>query len=225
MDFMDFDDEEREPKNNRLKTIAMIVGILAGIATVVGVIFSIVGDKEPTPEPTIIAEETQKEDIETTTETQMIDEELPVTEAPTEPPTTEAPTEPAPTEPPTVYLDSLKITESYDFLSRNSVTDSIGNNYMGHFLYTHASGYTVYYLGGKYTTLSGIIAVSDESDNNTSGQVTILADDNPAYSTEAMGRVSTPVEFSVSVENCQWLKIESSGDYWCFFILADWKLQ
>lgn len=150
---------------------------------------------------------------------------------------TEPPTEP-PTEaqPAITYLNTLKVSESSGFYDDESeADDTIGNKYLGNVM-TIGSGYddecyAIYYLGGNYKTLSGIIAVHDysASEEEYNGQLFISTDDNVIYTTEEMGRVSVPVEFSVNVENCQWLKINKVG--YAFngngtrFILSDWKLE
>lgn len=137
-------------------------------------------------------------------------------------------------EPSVVYLNSLKVAESQGFYEdENSAEDTVGNTYIENVMVI-GNGYddecyATYYLGGKYKTLSGIISVHDRSADNYSGQVFISTDDNVIYTTEEVGRVSVPMEFSINVENCQWLKINKVGEAFngsgTRFILSDWKLE
>lgn len=136
-------------------------------------------------------------------------------------------------QPSVIYLDSLKTTESFRFYENiSNAEDTIGNKYAGHVCTigdrnaVDNSAYAVYYLGGKYKTLSGTIAVDDVTYEESEAEISVSCDESIVYSTEKMGRISVPVEFSVDVENCQWLKIsnlqyDSTGK----FILADWKLE
>lgn len=151
-------------------------------------------------------------------------------------PETEPPTEP---QPKAVYLDSLKVAESsYRFFIENpgSNMDSIGNTYTGHILIASSDDgavgndcYAIYYLGGKYKTLSGTIAISDLSDEQPICELLVSCDDNVIYTTGQVGRATAPMEISLNVENCQWLKLSgathSSWKGWLRFLLSDWKLE
>ncbi|MDE6034551.1 MAG: NPCBM/NEW2 domain-containing protein [Ruminococcus sp.] len=162
------------------------------------------------------------ETVEKTTEAEKAEEKV-VEEVP--------PTVPQPS---VVYLNSLKVTESSCFSENESnAEDTIGNTYIGNVMKI-GTGYSddcyaTYYLGGKYKTLSGIIAVDERTDNDYSGQLSISADDNVIYTTDEMGRVSVPIEFSVNVENCQWLRINKFGrtynGHGTWFILSDFRLE
>ena len=158
-----------------------------------------------------------------------------VEEQPTEAPT-EPPTEPPPTEPPVVYLDSSNISEQNYYEQANNLKDTIGNIYNVHsfklgdpstYRYGETNGYATYYLGGNYKTLNGIIAVDDESGQNQLAELIILCDDNQVYDTGSVGRAFAPVDLSVNVEGCQWLRIreidvDGSG---MGFILSDFRLE
>lgn len=160
----------------------------------------------------------------------------------TEPPT-EPPTEPQPT---AVYLDSLKVAESNNFYEdEKNITDTVGNTYINHILtvgeisysYDYNDSdydYAMYYLGGKYKTLSGTIAVNDISLNKgDGGEISILCDDEIAYTTGQVSRAFAPTEVSINVENCQWLKIWTNhykddtnwSQKYMNFILSNFKLE
>ena len=161
----------------------------------------------------------------------------PPTEAPTEPPTeeepTEAPTEPTPAVPAVTYLDTLKIVDEHNLSEVDgSAEDTLGNKYAGHLLKIGWGGendHGTYYLGGKYKTLSGTIAVDNYNTLDTLMRLTILADDNEIYRTEDLPRTTVPFEFSVNVEGCEWLRIESAEltGAWSVnqLILSEWKLE
>ncbi|MDE6034553.1 MAG: NPCBM/NEW2 domain-containing protein [Ruminococcus sp.] len=130
-----------------------------------------------------------------------------------------------------VYLNSIKVSEhSKNFSDNNvSVTDILGNTYynasvIGKSGLLKSEDYAIYYLGGKYKTLSGIIAIDEGNSEKAVGELSILCDDTEVYTTEQVKRGTAPIEFSVDVEGCQWLNIchdKSKME----FILADWKLE
>ena len=136
---------------------------------------------------------------------------------------------PQPAEPSVVYLDELKVTEGYigDDSSRE---DTLGNKYTGHLNLLGGStlnheSYGIYYLGGKYKTLSGTIAIDDITDKDRSRQLYISADNNIIYTTDELTRTTVPFDFTVNVENCQWRKISNAGDEYVWFILHNWRLE
>lgn len=159
-------------------------------------------------------------------------------------PETEPPTEQQPT---AVYLDSLKVAESNNFYEdENNVMDTVGNTYTNHILTVGTINYVsfydsnndnydygTYYLGGKYKTLSGTIAVNDKSLNNVDEEISILCDDEIVYTTGQVSRAFEPTEVSINVENCQWLTIkifhykdDINWNLKCMnFILSDFKLE
>ncbi|GEM_PF-5549365 len=165
-----------------------------------------------------------------------------VTEPPTEAPT-EPLTEPPPTEPPVVYLSDLKAVESSMFDENiESAGDTVGNRYYNHFGVLNTNGYELdmyrgtpfvtYYLGGKYKTLTGTIAVYDKSVDKTS-ELIISCDDNVVFGTGEVSRTFAPEEFSINVENCQWLKfsvVDRLGNRYLYaqyidFIIANCILE
>lgn len=135
------------------------------------------------------------------------------------------------------YLDSLNPIASAGFETPASdIQDTMGNQYIKHNLTigdfswaTNDNGYAIYYLGGTYKTLSGTIAMQDQSQSEKTGEVSILCDNHVIYTTGTIDRLSTPIIFSTNIENCQWLKISQT----CYtglnihikFILHNWKLE
>ncbi|MDE5582788.1 MAG: NPCBM/NEW2 domain-containing protein [Ruminococcus sp.] len=151
------------------------------------------------------------------------------------------PTEPQPS---VVYLDSMKVADSRHFncFYGETAEDTVGNMYSGHvdnigqvgFMGGEES-YVTYYLGGKYKTLNGIIAVNDKTTNNGNGEILIYCDDNIIYQTGAVVRATAPITMpELNVEGCQWLKISvasySKADFGYAtdeinFILSNFKLE
>ena len=92
------------------------------------------------------------------------------------------------TEAPTLgyeYLSNLKAVEEYGLIDGiSSEEDSLGNQHIGNILllgaysFDSSNVYAIYYLGGQYKTLSGTIAVSDDSSQEAYAQLCILADDH-----------------------------------------------
>lgn len=143
-------------------------------------------------------------------------------------------------QPTAVYLDNLKVTESHGFYeNENTAEDTVGNIYSAHtvtignvgVLDTGGDAYAMYYLGGKYKTLTGTIAVNDRTREEGSGEILIFCDDNVIYQTGAVGRATAPISLpNLNIEGCQWLKISEptyngQWDKDINFILSDWKLE
>ena len=157
------------------------VGLGISIAAVFGAIATVVGfysdikdmfskDDNNTQEVAVTSiitqEETQAPVVEeTTTELVTTTEEV-IT-------TTEEITEPPVTEPSVVYLADLEPVECEYYKKVDTIKDTIGNIYTGKincFINNAwaSSAQVTYYLGGKYKTLSGTIAVGEDTDNRLS---------------------------------------------------------
>lgn len=225
----------------------IIGGVVAGF-TAVATVFGFVTDlsdwkKDDTTEVAQITEATTtvtELTTEQTTETIVTtNEEIKSTE--TEPPVTtteqttttteEVTTEETTTlkNPENFYLRNIDSVESSELHNSDSETDTIGNIYTGNVQYMTYNGYAIYYIGGKYSKLSGLIAANT---NNFQGNgdysiITILADDIEVYSTGEFSRVSTPMEFEIDITGVQWLKIQktSSSTYETSTILYNWKFS
>ncbi|MDE5557517.1 MAG: NPCBM/NEW2 domain-containing protein [Ruminococcus sp.] len=132
-----------------------------------------------------------------------------------------------------IYLNSLKVVEksmyAYYVENANHSVDTIGNTYLSHTITIGSENwrddsYITYYLGGKYNTLSGTIAVNDDTYDGETGALSILCDENIVYSTGVIDRMYIPTEFSVNVEGCQWLKISDNKSA-VKFIIDNCKLE
>lgn len=128
-----------------------------------------------------------------------------------------------------VKLSELKITASR-FFSQNKdkpLIDTVGNKYSENSFITYAEGdskygYATFYLGKKYTSLNGIIAVSDESENRddiqlkgwieigTKGNDT---DFNSLWSSPILSRTTSQIEIpEINIQNSEWLEIRYYND-------------
>ena len=114
-----------------------------------------------------------------------------------------------------INLCDIKLVESENYLGNvsDSVKDSVGNTYNGNvacFQQSYGFGfgeiYALYYLGGKYKTLTGTIAITDASESGNT-TMCILGNDNLLYSTDEISKQYVPTEFTINVEGIEWLKI------------------
>lgn len=122
-----------------------------------------------------------------------------------------------------VPLSDMKLTEVQKFeqitVEQGSVDDTLGNVYAPGNLfkiytdgyYTHTgseyNGFTEIFLNKKYSTFAGTIAVSDSTERDVTVRFEIYSDDKLIYHQD-LTRKSVPVEFNVSVENTDWIKIQ-----------------
>lgn len=124
------------------------------------------------------------------------------------------------------YLHNINETESNHFYNSSNETDTIGNIYAGNVQCIYSNGYAIYYLGGQYSKLTGIIAANDYNFNNDNvSTISILVDDVEMYNTGEFSRVSTPFNVDIDITGAQWLKIQHSNTNWeSNVILANFKL-
>lgn len=130
-------------------------------------------------------------------------------------------------------LSSLKISSSrtFDLNESASVEDSVGNKYpAGNVFLTRAEGeegygYATFYLGEKYTGLSGTIAVSDESENRDDiqleGWIEIYAKTGEEYThlytSPMLSRMTNPIVIpEINLTDAEWLEIRyyNNGEYY-----------
>ncbi|MCI8347497.1 MAG: hypothetical protein HFJ12_06105 [Bacilli bacterium] len=131
-----------------------------------------------------------------------------------------------------IKLSDLKISASR-FFSQNQdrpIEDTVGNKYSaGNSFITYAKGkssygYATFYLGKKYTSLNGIVAVSDESENSSDEQLkgwieigTKNGDGfNPLWSSQTLSRITIPEEIpELDLSDTEWLEIRyyNNGEY------------
>ena len=117
-----------------------------------------------------------------------------------------------PRNPEELYLHNIEPTQSEYFHNSDSETDTIGNQYTGNVQWIEDNGYAIYYVGGKYSKLQGIIAANNNGfSSDQTATITILLDDEEVYSTGEFSRVSTPMQVDIDVSGVQWIKIQHSG--------------
>lgn len=133
-----------------------------------------------------------------------------------------------------VKLADLKITASrfFDQNQDKPLVDTVGNKYSaGNSFIMYAEGesgygYGTFYLGKKYTSLSGVIAVSDESENHDDvqlkGWVEIGTksnndDFNSLWTSAMLSRTTSQIEIpELNIKDSEWIEIRyySNGDYY-----------
>lgn len=213
---MDIDERKKVVKG------ISITAILGVIATVVGILANVheLGwfEKEETPS-TITQDYAQSVVVDDNSEENVIVQEEVVEEE----------VIPPMPEPSKVKLCDMKVVESEHYNSTvSNAEDTIGNNYSGNvtgFSSNYSTnGYAIYYLGGKYKTLTGTIAVSDRSFEDATSTLSISGDENLLYTTEELSRLYVPIEFSINIEGIQWLRIDNS---YCLVgsILYNWTFE
>ena len=121
-------------------------------------------------------------------------------------------------------LSKIKISTSrfFNINENRPLEDTVGNRYSTGNLFTIRAegdtgyGYATFYLGGKYTGLTGTIAVSDESENRSDvqlkGWVEIYSKTGDEYTllytspvlSRMMGPVTSP---EIGLEGAEWLEI------------------
>ena len=129
-------------------------------------------------------------------------------------------------------LSDLKIsTHRFFGLNEEPVYDTVGNKYStGNLFIIHAEGesnygYGTFFLDKKYTMLSGIIAVSDESENRSDVQlegwieIGVKNGDKytPLWVSETFSRMTSQIEIpEVDISASEWLEIRyyNNGEYW-----------
>ncbi|MDE6034554.1 MAG: NPCBM/NEW2 domain-containing protein [Ruminococcus sp.] len=130
-----------------------------------------------------------------------------------------------------VYLDTIEPDEKSSSFhnDKKSAKDVLGQTYynvsiIGKSKSDKQEDYARYHLGGKYKKLSGIITVHNNNSEECFGQLSILCDNKSVYATGKVEKYTAPMEFSVDVSDCEWLKICHDKSI-MKFILADWKLE
>ena len=133
-----------------------------------------------------------------------------------------------------IKLSALKVSASR-FFSKNQdkpIEDTVGNRYStGNSFITYAEGdskygYATFFLDQKYTSLTGNIAVSDESENRSDiqleGWIEIGTKNNNdefnlLWSSPTLSRATSPIEIpEIDLSNSEWLEIRyyNNGNYY-----------
>ena len=131
-----------------------------------------------------------------------------------------------------IELSKFKISASryFELIEDKAVEDSVGNRYtLGNIFSTRAEGdtgygYATFYLGQKYSELTGVIAVSDESENRADvqleGWIEIYSKKGDKYqnlyTSPILSRAISPVDVpEIDLGDAEWLEIRyyNNGDY------------
>lgn len=113
-----------------------------------------------------------------------------------------------------VQLKEIKMQNASDFaLKKEALEDIVGNIYPGNNLYlidagkAYSDGYCQFYLGGKYTKLTGIIAPESSFGKNSAFNFEIYADDALKYS-QKITQKTLATQFEADVSGAEWLTIK-----------------
>ncbi len=136
------------------------------------------------------------------------------------------------------YLKNLVASEFDDYYNdTNSAKDSHGNAYDNHVITIGAVGvlengtsYATYYLGNKYKSLTGKIAVNSTSWENKVASLIIYSDDAEIFNTGDIGKDYNPFDVDINIDGCEWLKIvvdNNDGEFGenINFILSEMRLH
>lgn len=140
-----------------------------------------------------------------------------------------------------INLSQIKVSASryFEQIQDRSIEDTIGHKHQSGNLFLLTShdgddayGYTTLYLGEKYSSVSGIIAVSDESENaELDGHIEIYSKNgenyNLLYESPILTRASSPInlkELNLDLKGCEWIEIRyyNNGTY---FFYTDRSLE
>jgi hypothetical protein len=120
------------------------------------------------------------------------------------------------------------IINSYNIYDNDKFIDTVHNTYIEHAMCLLNESYTTYFLGGKYKTLSGTLAIADDSSSKGTVQITIYDSDTGdiLYTTDTLDRVTKPIDVTVNVENIDFITIKQSNncEYMCT-ILYNFKAE
>ena len=120
------------------------------------------------------------------------------------------------------FMAPIPLSQMYTFngyWSRSgSISTSLGDSYqdvLAEDLYTNSYSRDVeYHIDGAYVSISGIVAISDDSHNSddAEGHIEIYGDDVLLYSSASLTRKSAPESFDVSLRGVEFLKISVVKD-------------
>lgn len=118
-------------------------------------------------------------------------------------------------------MNEIKISESDSFERVEDLTvttDSVGNEYDPGNLYKiigkkeewsdDVNGYAKIYTNSNYKRLTGVIAVSDITTNDTFCDLTIYGDDKILYNATGLSRTTAPISIDVDLTGISWIQIQ-----------------
>lgn len=222
-----FDKKQALGIGGGLAVLASIIAVVANISEIAQLFKSektensvaVIENVKEEPSKTIIDNENVAEVVEVSAvesaevieetvieQEKVIEESVIIPEEITEP-ETEPPTEPKPV---SIYIVDLDYMSLNGIMSSQSkLEDNIGNIYHnGFYLYGNNGGSANYYIRGKYTNFSGIIAVPDGWESSSdSASFAVYGDDNLLYTSPIMTNTSFPESFSIDITDVQMLTI------------------
>lgn len=116
-----------------------------------------------------------------------------------------------------------------DWYGNGSTTDSLGNNYTDALVFNGGlkNREIEYYINGKYTSVSGVLAMDHSARENASGYIAIYGDDVLLYTSPEITRKTEAFSFNVSMSGVKYLKIQfvRTMDDYANILLADVTLN
>lgn len=108
----------------------------------------------------------------------------------------------------------------------DTVTDSYGNNYSNVLCVDSNSYYTryiTYYTSSNFSYLRFSVAIRDNADANSTGILTIKADNEVVYTSETLNKKTKKYDFlDLAINNCEFITIEyTSSSSWIDCIISD----
>lgn len=113
-------------------------------------------------------------------------------------------------------LTPVNLTEM-DYFSRGNwnnnvesvAKDHLGNEFNNCFVEfaSEDPDYVEYYVNGKYLSISGTLAASEEQDVDKAGRVEIFADDELVYTSKNITAKTDPFDFKVNISGKKYIKI------------------
>lgn len=106
-----------------------------------------------------------------------------------------------------------KRIDDEDYKYMLDAEDCFGNHYQevfgfGGSLASDSGGYAVFYLNGKYHTLSGVFVGSNNLYEDMEVQCKIYADGNLIYESSKLSRTSPPVNINLDITGTEQLRVE-----------------
>lgn len=94
----------------------------------------------------------------------------------------------------------------------DTITDSYGNNYSNVLCiksYYYHTRYITYYTSGNFSYLRLSVAIRDNADANSTGILTIKADDKVIYTSETLDKKTKKFDIlDLAINNCEFISIE-----------------
>lgn len=123
--------------------------------------------------------------------------------------------------------DLKVVNNSHYYSTKEAIMDTYGNLYasVGSFNST-GTNFATYYTAGKYSSLTGTIALPDSINSETVITVNIYADDQLIYTLPSISRTTKPTAVSLDISGADTIKIEGiSSDHYPSGVMFDFTVS